>query len=383
MKISGCEIHIVALPLRRGHVWASNVGRAIGRHVLVRLLTDEGLAGWGEAPALPTWGGHAMRYYGETPETVRHVVEDLLLPAIRDLDPLDMDVIHARMDAAIKGHPYAKAAVDVACYDLAGRALEVPVWRLLGGMHRDGIEVAHSLGIMEVDAAVDEAAEAVAEGARTIKCKTGLDPARDVRLVRALRERLGPDVRIRVDGNEGYRTVQEAIDVTRLQEEWDIMLCEQPVAGARLLAEVAARVRTEVMADESAWTAQDILELDALGVRCFSCYVTKPGGLYRARHQSTVASDLGFTCDIGGSIEMGVGNAANLHLGAAVDIAVLPSVCPVSKPQGGSGPSIAGTYYLDDVITEAFAFKDGSVMVPEGPGLGVDVDPDKLSRYAA
>lgn len=324
-----------------------------------------------------------MRYYGETPQTVRHMIADVLMPAVKGLDPAEIDVLHARMDRAVKGHPYAKAAIDMACYDLTGKALGVPVWKLLGGKHRDGILVAHSLGLMEVEAAVDEAVAAVEEGVTTIKCKTGLDPARDVRVVASLREKLGPDVKIRVDANEGYRTVHEAVEVTTQQEEHDIMLCEQPVAGAARLAEVAARVRTEVMADESAWTALDILELDALGIRCFSCYVTKPGGLHPARLQAAVASELGFTCDIGGSIEMGIGNAANLHLGAAVNIAVLPSVCPVSKPEGGPGPDVAGIYYLDDIVVEPFSFRDGRVMVPEAPGLGIEVDIDKLARYAA
>jgi muconate cycloisomerase len=382
MKITGCEIYIVALPLRRSHVWAGNVGRRIGRHAIARVDTDEGLSGWGEAPALPTWGGHAMRYYGETPETVRHVIADLLMPAVEGLDPAEIDVIHARMDGAIKGHPYAKAAVDMACFDLTGKELGVPVWKLLGGRHRDGIEVAHSLGIMDVDAAVDEAVAAVDEGVTTIKCKTGLDSDRDVRLVARVREAVGDEVKIRVDGNEGYATVHEAVAVTTRQEAYGIMLCEQPVGGAVALGEVAERIGTEVMADESAWTSADILELDSFGIRCFSCYVTKPGGLCRARLQAAIAADLGFTADIGGSIEMGIGNAANLHLGAATDIAVLPSVCPVTKPEGGSGPDIAGIYYQDDIVTEPFSFKDGRVMVPEGPGLGIEVDLDKLARYS-
>jgi muconate cycloisomerase len=355
----------------------------IGHHAIVRLDTDEGLAGWGEAPAIATWGGAHMRYYGETPETVRHLVEAYLMPAIREVDPAEIAVVHARMDKVVKGHPYAKAAIDIACHDLAGKAQGVPVSTLLGGRLRDGIELTHSLGIMEVDRCVAEAEQAVTEGARTIKCKTGLDPERDVDLVRRLRETLGDGVRIRVDGNEGYRTVAEAIETTRRQEEHGIFLCEQPVAGMEALARVAERIGVPVMADESAWTAHDILELNALrAAQCFSCYVTKPGGLYRARQQAELAASLGLTHDIGGSIEMGIGNAANLHLGAAMPLATLPSVCPVTKPAGAAGPEVAGIYYLDDVVTEPFRFEDGKVMVPAGPGLGVEVDVEKLAHYA-
>jgi muconate cycloisomerase len=357
--------------------------RPIGHHAIVRLDTDEGVSGWGEAPAIATWGGAHGRYYGETPETVRHIVLDYLVPALEGADPGEPGVAHARMDKVVKGHPYAKAAVDMACHDAAGKALGVPVWRLLGGRRRDGIEVTHSLGIMEVDRCVAEAEQAVAEGARTIKCKTGLDPERDVELVRRLRERLGDEVKLRVDGNEGYATVAEAVETTRRQEEYGIMLCEQPVAGAEALAAVAERIESPVMADESAWTALDLLELRELeAASCFSCYVTKPGGLWRARQQAELAAAIGLTCDIGGSIELGVGNAANLHLGASLEAATLPSVCPVTKPAGAPGPEVAGVYYMDDIVTEPFRFEGGRVLVPDGPGLGVEVDAEKLRRYA-
>ncbi len=383
MRIVGCEVFLVAVPSRREHTWASKMETPIGHHAIVRLDTEEGVSGWGEAPAIATWGGAHGRHYGETPETVKHIVEAYLVPAVRDVDPAEIAVVHARMDRAVKGHPYAKAAVDIACHDLAGKALGVPVSTLLGGRLRDGIEMTHSLGIMEVDRCVAEAEQAVAEGARTIKCKTGLDPERDVELVHRLRVTLGDGVKIRVDGNEGYRSVTEAVEVTRRQEEYGILLCEQPVAGAEGLARVAERIEAPVMADESAWTVHDILELRELrAAECFSCYVTKPGGLYRARQQAELAAALDMYCDIGGSIELGIGNAANLHLGAALPNAVLPSVCPVTKPAGAEGPEIAGIYYLDDVVAEPFRFEGGKVMAPAGHGLGIEVDVEKLTRYA-
>src|SRR4051794_2429187 len=383
MKIVDAEVFLVALPSRREHTWASKMETPIGHHAIVRLDTDEGISGWGESPAIATWGGAHMRQYGETPITVRHLVLDYLLPAIEGVDPADLGVIHQRMDKVVKGNPYAKAALDIACHDAAGKALGVPVWRLLGGKRRDGVEVAHSLGIMPVERCVDEAEQAVAEGARTIKGKTGLDPEGDVALVRALRERLGEDVRIRVDGNEGYQTIHEAISVTRAQEQYGIFLCEQPLAGARALAEVARRIDTPVMADESAWTPLDILELHELGAaQCFSCYVTKPGGLWRARQQAELAASLGMYCDIGGSIEMGIGNAANLHLGVALEQAILPSVCPVTCLAGVDGPQVAGVYYTDDIVSDRLRFVDGTLLCPVGPGLGVEVDEEKLRHYA-
>jgi muconate cycloisomerase len=355
----------------------------IGRHAIVRLDTDDDTSGWGESPAIATWGGAQMRQYGETPETVKHIVEDYLLPAVRDLDPAEISVIHARMDRAVKGHPYAKAAVDIACHDLAGKAQGVPVSTLLGGRHRGAVEIAHSLGIMPIEPALDEAVHAVSEGVRTIKCKTGLEPDRDVELVARLRERLGENVLIRVDANEGYRSVSQAVEVIRRQQEHGITLCEQPVPGADALARVARRVNVPVMADESAWTVIDILELYRLeAAECFSCYVTKPGGFYRARQQAELAAELGMSCDIGGSIELGIGTAANLHLAAALPNAVIPSVCAATRLEGRDEPAVAGVYYVDDVIVDPLQLRDGRLVVPDGPGLGIDVDIAKLRRYA-
>ncbi|HEX5451857.1 MAG TPA: enolase C-terminal domain-like protein, partial [Candidatus Limnocylindrales bacterium] len=359
----------MTLPPRRVHNWASKMRAPIGRHYILRLETDDGLVGWGEAPALATWGGSRGAYFGETSGTVEHVVRDYLLPALEDQDPRAISACHAAMDRAIKGHPYAKAAVDMALYDICGKAAGVPVYQLLGGKLRDAIPLCHSLGIMENAAAIAEAEQAVAEGIGTIKCKTGLDPERDIALVRDLRATLGPDIVLRVDANEAYRTAHLAARVTRAMEPYDLRFHEQPVAGFEGLAAVARLTSTPVMADESAWTTDDVLRLHDLGAASIiSLYVTKPGGLYRAMQVATVAAACDITCDIGGSIEMGIGVAANLHLGVAVEALHWASVCPVPNPDGRASTRIAGIYYLDDIIREPLRFEEGLLYVPDGPG---------------
>jgi muconate cycloisomerase len=383
MKITGGHLYLITLPLRRAHSWAGNTHRRIGHHAILRIDTDEGVSGWGETPAIPTWGGSQMRYGGESPETVLALIRDHLFDAIRGLDPREIGIVHSAMDRVAKGSPYAKAAIDIACYDIAGKALGVPVHTLLGGRRRDGVRITHSLGLMPIDNALAEAELAVAEGITVFKLKTGIDGERDVDLMRRMRQVVGPEVELRVDANEGYSTVGEAVRITRRQEEYGLLLCEQPVAGAHGLAQVAKRIDVPVMADESAWTVHDILELqDAAAAECFSCYVTKPGGLWRARQQAEVAAALGMYHDIGGSIEFGIGTAANLHLGVAMERAILPSVCPVTSVSGHTGPRTAGVYYLDDVIAEPFEFRDGVLICPEGPGLGIVVDEDKIAEYA-
>lgn len=378
MTLAKLDTYLVVLPKRREHNWASKMATPIGSHVVVRVEDSDGRVGWGETPAIATWGGHNSRYYGEAPETARAMIESYLWPAIAGL-PVEPQTVHAAMDRVVKGNPYAKAALDIALYDLLGKALGVSVSTLLGGRVRDRIEVCHSLGIMEDEPALEEAHTAVSEGIRTIKVKTGVDPERDVRIVRRLREKLGDDVRIRVDANEGYSTVSEAVRITkRMIDEAGIFLCEQPLPTIEGLSEVARRVDVTVMADESAWTARDIVDIAAAGaIETFSLYVTKPGGLFRARQQAAIAETLGLWSDIGGSIEMGIGNAANLHLGASVPIATLPSVCPVSAPAGATS-GIAGNYYSDDIIAEPLTFETGALLVPTGPGLGIEVDEDKV-----
>jgi muconate cycloisomerase len=383
MKITGFQSYFVKLPPRRVHNWASKMNTPIGSHLLLRLETDEGLIGWGESPAIATWGGAHMMYYGETPQTVQHIIADYLFPVIEGRSPLDIGPIHAAMDRVVKGHPYAKSAVDIALYDLAGKMLGVPVHQLLGGAHRDRIAIAHSLGIMENPKAVAEAEIAVAEGVKTIKAKIGLDAARDVELVRMLREALGPDITIRVDANEGYRSASQAIRITHQMEPYNIAFTEQPVADLTDMAEIARNVNVPVMADEGAWTPQDILHLHNMrAAELISLYVTKPGGLYRAMQVATVAEVVGIRSDIGGSIEMGVGCAANLHLGAAARIAEFASVCPFSCPREAQTGQIAGVYYLDDIIKEPLVYEDGALLVPQGPGLGVEVDEAKVRQYA-
>jgi muconate cycloisomerase len=383
VKITGCEAFIVTLPLRREHVWAGNTRRRIGRHLILRLDTDADVSGWGESPAIPTWGGSAGRYGGESPETVGSLISNYFMEVLRGADPRELGTIHRLMDSAVKGAPYAKAAIDIACYDIAGKALGVPVSTLLGGRHRAGVRIAHSLGLMNPDRAIAEAEQAAAEGITAFKIKTGLGEERDVELVRRMREALGPEIDLRVDANEGYATVGEAVRITRRQQEYNLLLCEQPMMGADALAAVAARIDVPMMADESAWTAADILDLNAKGAaECFSCYVTKPGGLWRARQQAEAGNTVGMYSDIGGSIEFGIATAANLHLGVALERAVLPSVCSVTRIEGFDGPTVGGVYYTDDIITQPHVFRDGVLLAPEGPGLGVEVDLDKLLHYS-
>jgi muconate cycloisomerase len=381
VKITKIETIAIRLPTRRVHQWAS-LTTPIGVYVIIKLYTDQGLIGLGEAPVLKDWGGDHGKYFGETPQTTAHIINDILAPTLTDQDPCRFESIHALMDKAVKGYPYCKAAIDAALYDVTGKALNVPSYQLLGGLFRERIPVAHSLGLMEIDKAVDEAQQAIAEGIKTIKLKGGVDQKRDVELVRQVRQGIGQDLNICVDANQGYPTPKAAVKIVKAMEEYGLLYMEQPVEGIDRMAEVARRVDTPIMADESAWTPEDIIEIvQKKAADVISIYTTKPGGMFKAKKVAAVAEAAGLKCNVNGSVETGIGNAANVHLAASTGIVTMGCVVPVSAPKEKAKRGIAGVYYQDDIITEPFSFEDGSIIVSSKPGLGVELDEDKLKHY--
>jgi muconate cycloisomerase len=381
MKITEIETIPIRLPTRRVHQWAS-LTTPIGVYVIIKLHTNEGLIGLGEAPVLKDWGGDYGKYFGETPQTTAHIVNDILAPALKGQDPARFETIHAVMDKAVKGYPYAKAAIDAAIYDVVGKALNVPAYQLLGGLVRDRVGIAHSLGLMEIEKAVEEALEAKAEGVKTIKLKGGIEPQRDIELVRRVRNALGAGIRICVDANQGYPTPKLAVRVIKAMEEYGLVYMEQPVEGIDAMAQVTRRVDTPIMADESAWTAQDVVEIvQKKAADIVSIYTTKPGGMFKAKKVAAVAEAAGLKCNVNGSVETGVGNAANIHLAASTAVVTFDCVVPVSTPKGKGKKGIAGIYYQDDIIKNPFEFIDGDITVSTKPGLGIELDEDKLSHY--
>jgi muconate cycloisomerase len=381
IPIAKIKLHHIALPTRREHKW-TGLTEPIGGYVLVKMTDAAGLAGWGEAPALKDWGGEFGRYFGESPGTTIVVIEQYLAPAVHGCIPGEIAELHARMDRAIKGFPYAKAAVEFAAYDLAGKQCGLPVHRLLGGVSRHRIPVTHSIGILGFEEAEREVAQVVTEGIRTIKIKVGVDPDRDVEMVRRIRETVGKGIALCVDANQGYRTPGEAIRTLRRMERFNLIYFEQPVEGIERLAEVARAIDMPVMADESAWNAHDVIQIiEKRAAQIVSIYTTKPGGLYRAMEVAAVARAAGLICNVNGSVETGIGNLANLQLAAAAPAVILSCVVPVSTPAEAQSGQVSGIYYKDDLIAEPMRYVDGIIELPTGNGMGIAADEAKIRRY--
>lgn len=377
------ETFVVGLPLRRPHLWAG-LTSAVGQgYVVVKLRLNNGAVGWGETQTIRSWGGDDATRYGESAKTAVTVIHDYLAPVLRDVDVRAMENVHAAMNRGVRGHPYAKAAVDVAILDAVGRVFGLPVYQLLGGRVRALVPLAHSIGLMDIKDAAAEAAQVVEEGVGTIKIKIGIDPDRDVAAVRDIRKAVGPGAKIRVDGNQGYRAWPEALAAVTRMREYDIAYVEQPVDGIDQMAELSARCDIPLMADESAWTERDVVAIArAKAAQYLSCYYTKPGGLWKAKRLLTVAGAHRMIADINGSAEMGIGNAANLHLAAAAPEIALPGTIPITSTAEIVRTRIAGHQYLDDLIKQPFVYENGCLRVPDGPGLGIEVDEAKLKKYA-
>lgn len=383
MLVKQIELFEIVLPRRRPHSWATTITQIGEGYVIVRITTDNGYIGYGEATVLPEWGGDFGCYYGESSSTVYPVITNYLFPVIKDKSPFTLEALMAEMNRVVKGHWYAKAAVEMALLDINGKVLEQPVYNLLGGMVHDRITIAHSLGLMDISPAIEEAEKAVNEGIRTIKVKGGLDPERDITLIRRLESIYKGKIDLVLDGNQSYRSVAEAVRVIKGIEDCTIQCVEQPVPGLRNLANIRSQVNLPIMADESVWNHYDAFNLaQAEAVDYISIYICKAGGLIRGKKVAAVAEAASMLCNVNGSAEFGVGNAANLHLAVTSPIITLSCVVPVTTIQGNEQTKIAGRFYQDDIISQPFRYDDGYLYAPTGPGLGIVVDEDKLKHYS-
>jgi muconate cycloisomerase len=382
MKITKVETIEVQLPNRwEGYGW-HGLQIPIGNYLILRLETDDGLVGLGEAPTLPDWGGEHHRYYGEDPYTAAHMIEKYFKPILLGADPRNISAILAQLDAPVRGHMSAKSAVDLALHDLAGKAAGVPVYQLLGGAMRHKAEICHSVGIATPEFAAQEAAGTVADGVRTMQIKVDGDPEADCAIIAAIRQAVGDQVDIFPDINLGYKHPKQAIAAIRAMQKYGICGVEQPIEGRRPMAKVTAAVDVIVWTDEGVWTPYDAMEVVRQeSADAISIYYTKSGGLQRAMEIGIIAGTAGMPVNLNGALETGVGNAGNLHLIAALRAEVKPNVIPITTLAGREVCKVGAVFYTDDIITEPFDYADGCLAIPDKPGLGVDLDMAKIEKY--
>ncbi len=368
MHITRVEPIPILVPLKLGLTTKTAHGEHIDSpYVIVRVHTDEGLVGLGEATLAPRWSG-------ETSPGCVAAVRDILDPALRGADPRDVRACSQFMNRALRHNPFTKAAVEMALWDLAGKAAGLPVYRLLGGKVRAVLPMKMVVGAFEVPKAVALAEQFLDWGVRHLKVKVGLDPAQDLERVRAVRALAGADVTIGIDANCGWN-VTTARTMLKAMEALDLLFAEQPVGSQdpSALAQLRGATTIPIMADESVFTLADAWDLTSRrAVDILSIYPGKTGGILPSMAIASVAEAAGIACSMGSNLELGIATAAMLHLGVAA---------PVIDSETYPGDFLGPLYHEADMITEPLSLGPLHAVVPEGPGLGVELDEGQLERW--
>ena len=345
------ELRRIALPLVVP--FRTSAGTIAVRDLLLVRIEAEGTEGWGECVALPE-----PTYSPEDVAGAHRVLREHLVPrllAAGDVSAADTTAVLS----AVRGHPMAKTALELALLDAAGRATATPLATRLGAT-RTHVDSGVSVGLFPPAELLAQVAAYVAAGYRRVKLKIG--PGADVDVVAAVRS-AHPDLPLQVDANAAY-TVADATPLSRL-DAFDLILIEQPLPDDDLLghAALARDLRTPICLDESITsldTAETALALGAC--RIVNVKAGRVGGYLHAVRLHDVCVARGVPVWCGGMLETGIGRAANVAL-AALPGFTLPGDLSASD-----------RYYERDVVTEPFVLHDGRLTVPTGPGLGVTVD---------
>ena len=368
MKITHIETIPVRIPIDpRVAIQGGRGAHTVSPFLLLKVHTDEGIVGLGEVSCTPGWSG-------EDQTTAAHFIREHLEPALAGQDPTRIEHLTRRMHRALANNVFTKAGIEMALWDILGKVAGLPVYRLLGGAVRDVVPTKFSVSGVEPERAADIARWAVEQGFRAMKVKVGIEPDADVARVRAVREAIGPDVRLGADANGGWLPRVAIRTIERLAE-FDLYFVEQPVPALDVawLADVRARAPMPIVADESVFHLQDamsIVRADAADV--LSIYVGKGGGIGAMRKTAALAEAAGIVCTVGSNLEMGIASAAMIHVAMAtpgIDAEAFP--CDILSP----------FYYEGDVLAEPLQILAGSARPFERPGLGVDLDDAKVDHF--
>ncbi len=360
MKIDRVEIREIRMRLREP--FEISTGVYYDRRVLLVALHSEGITAWGECVA-----GETPAYSYETTETAWSILTGLILPRVAgavmetaaDLSPVF---------EGIRGHPMARAAVEMAAWDLEAKAGGGSLASLVGGV-RDSVPVGVSIGLQPTDEELHrKVADYVEEGYQRIKVK--IKPGRDVAMLQGLRDRY-PDVPLMADANSAYSL--EDLPLLRELDALGLMMIEQPLAHDDYLdhARLQSELATPICLDESIRSIRDTaLALEVEACRIINIKPGRVGGLSSAKaiHDLCVERNMPVWC--GGMLESGVGRAHNVAL-AALPGFTLPGDISASR-----------RYWSEDIVTPEFTMDGGEVAVPSGPGIGVEVREDLLAAWA-
>ncbi|MBR6789267.1 MAG: dipeptide epimerase [Oscillospiraceae bacterium] len=353
MKITKVRLAIISVPLRVPFKTALRSVSSV-EDIIVEIHTDTGHIGYGEAP--PTGA-----VTGDTSGAILGALQDHLIKTIvgRDVDDFE-DILQAVQKCVLK-NTSAKAAVDIALWDLYGQLYNIPVYKLMGGA-RKSISTDITISVNDPEEMARDTLNAVSRGYDVLKVKVGVDPSLDVARLTAVREAAGPDRLIRIDANQAW-TPKEAVRIlNRMQDRGlDIELVEQPVPAHDIegLKYVTDRSDVPVLADESVFSPADAMKImqmhaaDLVNIKLMKC-----GGLYNALKIASAAEVYGVECMIGCMLEAKVSVNAAVHLACAKKIITKVDL---------DGPVLCKT----DPVLGGSAFDEKLITVSDAPGLGI------------
>lgn len=353
------------MPIKSDYKTATGGHDAL-RTLVVRIHTDEGIVGAGEAHQ------SVAGYSAETLGTMDAVVSEIYGPLLVGREIAAVEQLAADLGFARRGNLYARCAVEMALFDALGRARKLPIVAILGGPVRTRLELSGSIGIDEPEVMAGKAASMVAAGYRTVKLKVGTpDIAKDLARVREVRKAVGEGVAIRLDANSGYLPA-DALTFIRGLKSLAIEYVEQPVAAEHLdaMIRLARFGIVPILADESVHTPEDAYRLISAGaIDAIKIKISKVGGYSAARKIIAIAEASGIKLVIGQGICSSLEAAAEAHLACAY-----PHVCPVAEMVGP-------TKLKGDLVESTLDLGGGYLELPEGVGLGVDLSLPALKRY--
>lgn len=337
--------------------------------VLVRVLCEDGIEGWGEATTI---GG--LSYGEESPESVKMNIDTYLAPLLQGMDASQVAQAMARLHKSVQGNRFAKCALETALLDAQAQRLNIPLSELLGGRLRDAVPVAWTLASGDTQKDIAEAEKMLAlRRHRIFKLKIGLHPvAADVAHVLAIKKALGDKISVRVDVNQAWSELDAERGIAAL-EAGGIDLIEQPIRAENRagLARLARRFSVPIMADEVLKGPRDAFELATQAAAdVFSVKISQSGGLTQARQVADIATLAGISLYGGTMLEGAIGTAASAHVFSTFS-------------ELGFGTELFGPLLLtEDILTEPLVYRDFMLQVPDRPGLGINIDRDKVAALS-
>jgi len=353
MKITDIRLARLSVPL---HVPFKTALRTVNsvEDIIVEVHTDTGHVGYGEAQ--PTGA-----ITGDTAGAIIGALQDHIIPTLKGAEVDALEPLMQKLGKSIVGNHSAKAAMDIALYDLYGQLLGQPVYRLLGASRKQ-ITTDITISVNDPEEMARDAQVAVKRGYDTLKIKVGIDPTLDVARLKAVREAVGPSIRMRIDANQAWMPKQAVKLLNQMQDGGlDIELVEQPVKGKDFegMRYVTERSSVPVMADESVFSPADALTIMQMGAAdLINIKLMKCGGIHNALHIASAAEVYGVECMIGCMLEAKVSSNAAVHLACAKNIITRVDL---------DGPSLC----REDPVDGGCIYNEQTITVSEEPGFGV------------